>query len=96
MTWLGQAVHLHFPCLMGLPPAASALACWKEHGVLQLKGQVQLKARETSQQEGKPWARALQAQLEGQVQLKARETSHQEGQPGAGAQREQGLFAPGS
>ena len=53
---------LPLPCLVGLPPAASALARWQEQRGLHLQGQVQLKARNTSQQEEQPGSGALQAQ----------------------------------
>ena len=78
-------MHLPLPRQAGLPPAALALARWEEHGALHQKGQVQLQACETSQQEGHPVAGALQAQLKGQVQLKARGTGQQGGRPVAGA-----------
>ncbi len=59
---------MHSPPDMGLSPAALALVRWQEHlkgqvrpKALPLKGQVQLKALERSQQEVQPGAGALQA-----------------------------------
>ena len=61
-AWLGQAVHLPLPCVMGLWPAAWALVPRQQHRALHLKGQVQLKALERRQQEGHLGGGALQAQ----------------------------------